>query len=314
MLLSILSLVLLYLIVRGAVFAFKAFWHWLGRGKELDGVLDDGNVSSQTAEAIQAAREWQTGVSTKRSVQRTNPHIARRHRKEINRAIRQKREEFLDAMPLTWYHIVTIFLLASVAGLVLEEVWMLITAGLTESRVGLVWGPLSPLYGTGAVILTLVAYVLRRYHAKWWQVYLASAAVGTALEQFAGWTMDTVFHAQSWTYLGLPDAITQWTAWRFVFAWGLIGLLWCEVVTPWLMYTLGVYSTRRQAVFTVLLVVYLGADIFMTLACFGRAAQREAGVPASNGFEEWIDAHYTDEFIANRFQNLVLNEDLAPNQ
>ena len=183
---------------------------------------------------------------------------------------------------------------------------MLVSAGLTESRVGLVWGPFSPLYGLGAVLLTWLSFFLRSRGAAGWQVFLVSAVVGGVLEQFAGWSMSTFFDAESWTYLHLPDHITQWVAWRFLAAWGVLGLVWCRAVMPRLLYQIGMPTTRRQAVFVTLVAVYLMADVAMTLACFDRKAERDAGEPPSNAFEQWVDTNYNDEFISSRFENLKI--------
>ena len=194
------------------------------------------------------------------------------------------------------------------AGLLIEEVWMLATAGLTENRVGLVWGPFSPLYGLGAVLLTLLSFFLRSRGARAWQVFLVSALVGGVLEQLTGWSMSTFFDAESWTYLHLPDHITQWVAWRFLAFWGLLGLTWSRAVMPRLLYTIGMPTTRRQAVFVTLVAVYLVADIAMTLVCFDRKTERDAGIPPANAFEQWVDTNYSDEFIAGRFENLKIGD------
>ena len=214
----------------------------------------------------------------------------------------------LDHLHLGWYQIVILFFLGSMAGLLIEEVWMLATAGLTENRVGLVWGPFSPLYGLGAVLLTLLSFFLRSRGARAWQVFLVSALVGGVLEQLTGWSMSTFFDAESWTYLHLPDHITQWVAWRFLAFWGLLGLTWSRAVMPRLLYTIGMPTTRRQAVFVTLVAVYLVADIAMTLVCFDRKTERDAGIPPANAFEQWVDTNYSDEFIAARFENLKIGD------
>ena len=185
---------------------------------------------------------------------------------------------------------------------------MLVSAGLTESRVGLVWGPFSPLYGLGAVLLTWLSFYLRSRGAAGWQVFLVSALVGGVLEQIAGWSMSTLFDAESWTYLALPDHITQWVAWRFLVAWGVLGLVWCRAVMPRLLYQIGMPTTRRQAVFVTLVAIYLVADVAMTLVCFDRKTERDAGEPPANAFEQWVDTNYSDEFISSRFQNLKIGD------
>ena len=60
--------------------------------------------------------------------------------------------------------------------------------------------------------------------------------------------------------------------------------------------------------FVSLLAVYLAFDIIMTLACFGRVGARERGIPPRGPFEEWVDTHYSDEFVANRFQNMMFED------
>lgn len=219
-------------------------------------------------------------------------------------------DEYLDTLHIGWYQIIFLFVVGSIAGLFLEEVWMLVSAGITQSRVGLVWGPFSPLYGFGAVSLTLIAFYLRKKQAKTWQIFLISALVGGLLEQITGWGMEVLFKAQSWTYLYLPDHITQWVAWRFLFMWGMLGLMWTRFVMPNVLYIIGKPTTKKQVIFVVILAIYLALDIFMTLACFTRRTQRDQGIPPRTQFEQWIDTHYTDQFMANKFQNLVIGQDL----
>lgn len=294
MFLNILTLLFLALVVRGFARVIRYFITWLGRGKDLRTAVDHQRVSEDTALAyLEEGR-----------------HLTRDQRAEVMRAQLQDREEFLDNLHITWYQVVILFVFGSMAGLLLEELWMFASAGLTQSRVGLVWGPFSPLYGFGTVFLTLIAFQMRKRGAKGWQVFLVSALVGGCLEQFTGWAMETLFQAQSWTYLYLPDHITQWIAWRFLVMWGVLGLVWTKMIMPELLYRIGEPTTKRQVTFVVILAAYLALDIFMTLACFQRRTERDAGIPASNDFERWIDDHYTDEFMSQRFQNLVVGQDL----
>ncbi len=221
----------------------------------------------------------------------------------------EKVDCFLDTMTITWYQIVVIFVSGSFIGLVIEQVWMFITAGLTESRCGLVWGPFSPLYGFGSVLLTLICFEMRRRSAAWWQVIIVSMIVGGMLEQFTGWSMETLMGATSWDYSHVPGCISKWVAWPFLFFWGLLGLCWAKGVMPEMLYRIGVPTRRRQVTFVSFIAVYMAFDIFMTLACFGRVVARENGVPPHGAFERWVDENYSDEFVANRFENMVFEKD-----
>ena len=298
MFLSLIFVAFLFAVIQGFVRVVVFFWEWLSRGDRLgeEHVERAENALEESEDVLErelAAAERRRGLSRL---------FARWH------ATGEAIDEYLDHLHLGWYQVVIIFFLGSMAGLLIEEVWMLVSSGLTENRVGLVWGPFSPLYGLGAVLLTVLSFFLRSRGAKGWQVFLVSALVGGVLEQLAGWSMSTFFDAESWTYLHLPDHITQWVAWRFLAAWGVLGLVWCRAVMPRLLYQIGMPTTRRQAVFVTLVALYLVADVAMTLVCFDRKTERDAGVPPANAFEQWVDTNYSDEFIAGRFQNLKIGE------
>lgn len=296
MFLSFLMMLFLFLIVMGFARVVRYFWGWLRGGEKVDeDLVRREDVAEERAEEV-ADRDLE-GIDAEDGPE------------QVVTLVRARADEigaYLDAMSLGWYQIAIVFFIGCMAGLLLEEIWMLITAGLTENRVGLVWGPFSPLYGFGAVFLTVVSFELRRHGAKGWQVFLVAAVIGGLLEQITGWSMEMLFNATSWSYLHLPDHITKWVAWRFLVFWGLLGLVWYHVVMPVLLYRIGMPTSKRQLVFVLLLTVYLAADIFMTVACFNRKTERDAGVPAQTALDVWVDDYYSDTFIASRFQNLVI--------
>lgn len=296
MLFTIALLIFLFAVAQGFVRTVVYFWEWLSRGRKL------GDEEVELAEeALEESEDALERELARASRQRGLGRVFARWR-----ASGAAVDEYLDHLQLGWYQVIFIFFVGSMAGLLIEEAFMLLTAGLTESRVGLVWGPFSPLYGVGAVLLTVLCFGMRRRGARAWQVFLVSALVGGVLEQLTGWAMSELFDAESWTYLHLPDHITQWVAWRFVAMWGLLGLVWLRAVMPRLLYQIGMPVARRQVVFVALVAVYLVADIAMTLVCFERKTERDAGVPPANAFERWVDTNYSDEFISARFQNLKI--------
>jgi len=317
--------VLLILILVGVVYVFfqwatRTLGYRAARGRSFRTLARRGRVPDELREAADevildrsrrrvAKARHDAAYAQMRT--RPKPRLSTEQVKALKAARVDVREEFLDHMHPVFYHYVIIFMVASVAGLVLEMVWMYVSAGRTELRVGLVWGPFSPLYGFGACLLTMVLWNFRK--APTFQVFLVSAALGGGLEQTTGMLMEDLFHAQSWTYAGLPDAITQWIAWRFLFAWGVIGLVWCRVVMPEVIYRIGEPTNRLQVVVVSLLTAFLILDMLMTVSCFYRKAQRDAGIPPANSVEAYVDRHFSDEFIENRFQNLVVGKDLAPN-
>lgn len=341
---SLLALLgIIWLVVRGFANAFRFFADWLSDGEKLEdkesGVTAPAAPAAATTETTAvtapttatppaaatppatttatamplatAARDATAATAARDVTATTAANTTAKNRvvaifsyPEKIHSTKAKRESYLDAMHMGWYQVVILFVVGSMAGLLLEEIWMLITAGLTESRVGLVWGPFSPLYGAGTVLLTLISYQLRRRHAPNVVVFCISAVVGGLLEEITGWGMLTFFHMQSWTYAFLPDHITEFVAWRFLFFWGLLGLIWCRFVMPRALYHIGEPTSKRQAIFITLISLYLVADIGMTVACFMRATARDVGIPPQNAFEQWVDMHYSNEFISARFQNL----------
>ena len=309
MLLSLISLVLTVLVVVFVVWCITSFWAWLGRGKRLKGVCDDDLVSADVKEAVERLEAYRAAQKLGQGQQGPVIRLSRQQLREVRQAEDTVRDGFLDHLRLGWYQVVMIFFIGSVLGLVLEEAWMLVTAGVTESRVGLVWGPFSPLYGVGAVLLTLVTFQLRKMHAKGWVVFLVSMVVGGLLEQVTGWAMETFMGAVSWDYIAgdVPGAITKWVAVPFLFFWGLLGYVWYRFIMPNLLYGLGKPTTRRKAVFVTLLSVYLVLDVFMTIMCFDRRAARDAGIPPANAFEEWVDDNFNNAFMSERFQNMVID-------
>ena len=56
---------------------------------------------------------------------------------------------------LTIHHIFWYFLIFSVIGLIIETIYCYATTGVLESRKGLIWGPVCPVYGVSAVVLII---------------------------------------------------------------------------------------------------------------------------------------------------------------
>lgn len=242
---------------------------------------------------------------------RPAPAVSSEQRRAVRRAERLARDQYLDRATLGITVYIVVFIVASMLGLFAEEVWMWHSQGRMENRAGVVWGPFSPLYGFGGLLFTVVLWNFRK--ASLAEVFLVSMGVGAAIEQSTGMAMEYFWHAQSWTYLGLPDAITQWICWSSILVWGVLGVVYARLVLPEIVWVVGEPSHRLQGAVVAVLVVAISVDLLATAYCFYRMGQRSLGIPPQNAVDVYVDGHFNDEFIEGRFQNLVVGKQLAPN-
>ena len=237
----------------------------------------------------------------------SSPSARRRARRAERARRRRERDAYLDGVPfVSFYQLVIIFTVASVGGLVLETVWVYFAMGVFQRRYGMVWGPFSPLYGLGAVVLTLALWRIRKQPV--WVVFAVSFVLGSCLEQFAGSVLEDGFHATSWSYESYPDAVTKYVSLRMSAIWGLLGVAWCRVLMPELVWRIREPQQPLRSTVAVVLTAFLVADGVMTVYAAARKDARDQGIPAANAVERWIDERYDDGFMSARFQNVEFGE------
>ena len=217
---------------------------------------------------------------------------------------------------LNYFNLFWVFFVCSVLGLILEEVWHMVVVdpGVYQDRAGMLFGPFSPIYGFGAVLMTMA---LNRFYKKNpLIIFLVSALIGGAFEVFVGWFMQTSFGVVSWSYshirlFGMPDPIAVLTGGRtctpFACMWGLGGLIWIKVLLPRLLKLINMIPWKRRYSATVILTAVMLIDGVMTLQSIDYWYQRVNGTVRNIPVAQFYDKHFDNEYMENRFQSMTMS-------
>lgn len=217
---------------------------------------------------------------------------------------------------LNYFNLFWVFFVCSVLGLILEEVWHMVVVdpGVYQDRAGMLFGPFSPIYGFGAVLMTMA---LNRFYKKNpLIIFLVSALIGGAFEVFVGWFMQTSFGVVSWSYshirlFGMPDPIAVLTGGRtctpFACMWGLGGLIWIKVLLPRLLKLINMIPWKRRYPATIILTAVMLIDGVMTLQSLDYWYQRVNGTVRNIPVAQFYDKHFDNEYMENRFQSMTMS-------
>ncbi len=212
-------------------------------------------------------------------------------------------EEKPFAYGLNFNKLFWLFIIGCFFGTVLETIWAIVTLGHFEFRVGLVYGPFIPVYGGGAVVITLCLYKL--YKAKDVIIYIASAIIGAAFEFFCSYFQEMFFGTVSWDYSNTPFNIQGRTNLMFALIWGFLGLVWVRYCYPFCSKLIEKIPKKIGNLVTIALVIFMIFDVFMTCTGLQRADERAKGVPATNVFAEYLDEHLDDEYLQMIFPHMT---------
>jgi uncharacterized membrane protein len=212
-------------------------------------------------------------------------------------------------IPLNFFNIFWVFTIASICGLVVEVLYHAIVFGGYQDRAGLLWGPFSPIYGFGAVLMTVA---LNRYwNRNAFIIFLIAGLIGAAFEFCVSWLMETAFGIVAWDYSGTFLSIQGRTNFAFFCAWGFLGVVWIKLILPDVLKIVDAIPLKVRAWATIMAACFLIVDGAMTLTTIDCWYQRESGNQPATGIETFCATHYGNDYMADRFQSMSLDPNRA---
>ena len=220
---------------------------------------------------------------------------------------------------LDFYNLFWMFFVCCVLGLVLEIIWHMtvVDPGKYQDRAGLLVGPFSPIYGFGAVLVTIA--LNRLYNKNPLITFVVAGLVGGGFEWATAFFMEASFGITAWdytsyTYFGLMrDPVAVFTGGRtatmFLIIWGILGLVWVKLVLPVMLKGINVIPWDFRYGLTALVAVFMIADGLLTLGSLDCWYERASGLAPSTPVESFFAVYCDDEFMANRFQSMTMNVD-----
>ncbi|TGY69329.1 hypothetical protein E5332_08855 [Enterorhabdus sp. NM05_H27] len=212
---------------------------------------------------------------------------------------------------LDFFNLFWIFVIASVAGVVIESIYhvLVVDFGHYEDRAGLLWGPFSPIYGFGALLMTLA---LNRFHnAPVPVVFLVSALIGGAFEYFVSWFMEYAFGAVAWDYTGTFLNINGRTNFMFMCMWGALGVVWVKLALPALLHTVNLIPWRWRYSITAVCAALMIFNGVMTLVALDCWYSRLAGAAPDNALEQFCAEHFDNQWMEHRFESMSIDPGAA---
>lgn len=219
---------------------------------------------------------------------------------------------------LNFFNLFWVFLVCCVLGLIIEVVYhmLFVDPGVYQDRAGLLFGPFSPIYGFGAVLLTVM--LNRFYRKNFLIIFLVSALVGGVFEAAVSWWMQTSFGAIAWSYSaelapGIPDPMAILfhgrTSTPFMCMWGVLGVMWIKLCLPRLLALINLIPWKWRYSLTTAVTVLMLVNGIMTLQAldcwFGRVSGRESTSPV----EQFYAEHFDDAYMEQRFQSMSIHPD-----
>lgn len=210
---------------------------------------------------------------------------------------------------LDFFNLFWIFIVASVLGLIIEIIFHMVVVepGVYQDRAGVLFGPFSPIYGFGAVLMTLA---LNRFHkANVLVIFLVSAVIGGAFEFFVSWFMEVSFGAVAWDYSGTFLSIDGRTNGMFMAMWGCLGVFWIKVCLPYMLKFVNMIPWQARYTVTSVCAALMIANGVMTLQSLDCWYERLSGKTPESQIELFYERNFDDDYMANRFQSMTIVPD-----
>lgn len=195
-----------------------------------------------------------------------------------------------------------IFVITSIFGAYWEEICWIMNKGYWEPRRALIYGPFSPVYGISFV---MAALCFCRKKMRSYKVFLYSFLLGGFCEYILSIFQEVLFNSRSWDYTGYFLNIDGRTTIPFMIVWGLFGLLFTEIVYPFMSKMIEKIPYKIGEILYKILLIFMIFDITISIGACLRQRMRLEGNKPITIVGEFFDKFYPDKVIDSVYKNSV---------
>ena len=227
-----------------------------------------------------------------------NP-FSKRAREAAKEDVVFKRDKY---MPMNFFNLFWVFMIGCVVGLCAETWFCWFERGVIEDRAGVLFGPFSPIYGFGAVLMTIV--LNRFWNKSPIVIFLVSAAIGSCFEFFTSWYLEVAFGICAWDYSSAFLNFEGRTDLAHAIAWGVLGFLWIRFALPVTMRVVDAIKMNWRAAITILAFSAMLVNAVMTIMALDAWSMRSEGIEPQDEVQQFYADNFGNEWMENRFQTM----------
>ena len=201
------------------------------------------------------------------------------------------------------YKLFWIFLICSFVGALVEIVWCYFVMDKLMSRSSLLYGQFSIIWGLGCVLLTILLHKMEGKRDLY--IFIIGAVAGGVYEYMCSVITEVLFGVRFWDYSKMALNIDGRINLLFCFFWGLIAVIWIQNIYPMLSHQIEKIPVKIGKPLTWILSVFMVLNIAVSGLALMRGYQRQQNIAAHTVIDELLDEHYTDAYLAQRYQNML---------
>ncbi len=201
-------------------------------------------------------------------------------------------------------YILWLFLLGAFLGYIIETIFYLLKYHEFVNKSGLWYGHLKPIYGLGAVLLTIILYKVKDQSLL--KTFIYGIIIGTAFEYIASLFQEYVLGVYTWNYANFNLNLNGRIYLPYCFIWGLITIIYFKGIFPYYEKLFKKLYSYRLVLISLVVTIFLAYDCLLTGVIAYRYSARRQGVIATNKISNYIDQKYPDELIQKRMPKLRL--------
>ena len=216
-----------------------------------------------------------------------------------------------DVGKLFYKKIFWIFLIASIIGAFYEELLFIIKNFVNygvfswEPRRGVFWGPISPIYGMGAVLMCIVLVNQKDSLVK---TFFKASILGGLTEYIISFLQEFFLGTTSWNYTGQFLNINGRTTGIFMLFWGTLGICFVKIVYPFLSKSIDYISNTFGTHITTIVIIIVLIDIVISWSALIRQTLRHNSIQPITVVGRVYDKYFDDQYILEKFPNMVRNK------
>lgn len=207
-----------------------------------------------------------------------------------------------------FYKLFWVFFIGCFVGVVIEVLFCIfVTEHRYESRQGLIYGPFNPVYGFGAVAMTLVLYLFRKKSETW--IFLVGAVIGAIFETLCSVYQEYFLGTVSWDYSDSKYSLMGGrTDLVYAVFWGILAVVWIKLIYPFMSKWIEKIPNKIGVILTWILFVFMVFDCVISCMAVDRMVKRHNGTADSTAVGNFLDANYPDEFLLKVYPNMIFTD------